>query len=320
MLKITNKHVAICLATYNGEKYIAQQIDSILSQTYSYWTLFVRDDCSTDKTRDILNVYVEKYPDKIFFIPNFAVNPHGAKNNFSCILKWIKSRYQFSYFMFSDQDDIWLKNKIEVSMKKINKLEKKFSKDMPLLIHTDLKVVDQNLSILGKSFFRYRALNPDITDLNHLLVQNNITGCTMLWNKQLNQLFDLENEKIVMHDWWIALVASCFGVISYVNRPMILYRQHQKNVVGATRVNTPYFLFQKLTGNTKIKQTLELSIKQAKEFLCCYEKKISQEQYNILNKYVHIMDYKKIKRIYIIFKQHFLKQGIIQIIGEILYL
>lgn len=318
MLTITPNHVAICMATYNGEKYLDQQINSIISQTYTQWKLFIRDDNSTDKTPQILQYYQKKFPDKIIIIPTTTTK--GVKGNFAQILKWVKNNYNFCYFMFSDQDDIWLKTKIEISLNKIKMIEKKYSFSTPLLVHTNLEIVDENLNKIGNSFFKYRALNPYVKDLSHLLVQNNVTGCTMLWNKPLNDLLNLNNTNIAMHDWWITLVATCFGKINFIETPTILYRQHTNNVIGATKVNTLPFIISRLTGSSQVRQTLLLSINQAKVFLKIYHNSLTKEQTNILYKYVNLLKYPKIIRIIIAIKNKFLKQGIIQIIGEFLFI
>ena len=236
MLQYDNNTVAICLATYNGERYLSEQLDSILAQTYQNFHLFIRDDHSKDGTVSILEKYSENHPDKITVINDPNLSGGSSQKNFASILNWVKKQFNFEYFMFSDQDDFWLPNKIQISLEKIRKIEKNF--DGPVLIHTDLRVVDKDLKTLGESFFAYRALDPSKHDLRHLLIQNNITGCTMLWNKKLNDIVDISSDEVAMHDWWMALVACCFGKIDYVNEPTILYRQHGDNVVGATNVNS----------------------------------------------------------------------------------
>ena len=320
MLSTNTTHIAICLATYNGAAFISEQLDSILAQTYHNWILFIRDDCSTDNTISILQSYAARYPEQIIIIPNSSGQSSGSKNNFASILNWVNEHYSFAYYMFSDQDDVWLETKIEDSVKKLRQTEHRLYKTTPILLHTDLQVVDQNLKPLGESFFEYRALNPTVKDLSHLLVQNNITGCTMIWNQALNRLLHLDNDQIAMHDWWITLAASCFGKIVCLRRPTILYRQHRKNVIGATRVNTPLFLFKKLTGDTKVKETLDLSITQARTFLHVYEDELTPDQIHILNIFINMPEHNKLMRIFTAFKYRFLKQGFVQIIGELLYL
>lgn len=317
-MKIDNDTVVICMAVYNGEKFLREQIESIIAQTWSKWILFIRDDGSKDKTPDLLKDYARAYPDKIVLIDDAGLKGGSAKKNFAVILNWVNCRYDFRYFMFSDQDDVWLKNKIEVCMKRMKREEAR--KSGPILIHTDLKVVDEKLEMLGDSFFAYRALDVKKKDLRHLLVQNNVTGCTMLWNRRLNDLIDLQNDAVAMHDWWMALAASSFGKIVCVNKPTILYRQHGSNVVGATRVNTLSFIVKRLTGKAHVKETLHMSMVQAQSFLKVYRETLSQEQIELLETFGDIMNHNKLMRIGMILKGGYLKQGIVQIIGELLFI
>lgn len=113
--------------------------------------------------------------------------------------------------MFADLDDVWLEDKVEKSMNVM--LEAETDNNQPFFVHADLVVVDQNWNVLVESFFQYRTLDPEVQDLRHLLIQNNVTGCTMLWNKKLNDLLNLEDDAIAMCDWWIALTTCVFWKI-----------------------------------------------------------------------------------------------------------
>lgn len=310
--------VAICMATYNGERFLGEQIDSILRQTYTDWILFIRDDHSSDRTPEIIAEYVRKYSGKIIQLSDDGVVCASAKKNFATVLRSVSDSYDFSYYMFADQDDVWLNTKIEKSLFALRHAESEH--DGPLLVHTDLKVVDQNLSVLGESFFAYRALNPDVADLRHLLIQNNVTGCTMLWNKKLNDLLDLQNEAVAMHDWWITLVACTFGRIICLKEPQILYRQHENNVVGATRVNTFQFALRRLTGLNHVRKTLKMPVDQAKAFLDCFERRLDCDSAEILRKFSDLYSHGKLARMAIVVRESFLKQGLIQIIGELLFI
>lgn len=316
-MRMNKDTVAICMAVYNGERFLREQIDSIVAQTWNKWILFIRDDESKDKTPDLLDAYAKTYPDKIVLIKDKSLKGGSAKKNFAVILDWVSRRYDFSYFMFSDQDDVWLEHKIEICMKRMKREEAR--KPGPVLIHTDLRVVDQELKCLGDSFFAYRALDVGKKDLRHLLIQNNITGCTMLWNRMLNERIDLRKDAIAMHDWWMALAASSFGKISCVRQPTILYRQHGANVVGATRVNTFSFILKRLTGSAHVKETLHMSVVQAQYFLNMYREQLSREQIDLLEHFADMENHNKLVRIWIVLKGGYLKQGIIQIIGEILF-
>lgn len=315
---IDGNTVAICLATYNGELYIEEQIKSILGQTFGNWMLFIRDDGSSDSTAEIVKRYASQYEGRIFLIEDGSLIGGSAKRNFAAILSWIKKHFDFSYFMFADQDDVWLEDKIEKSLKIMKEAEAE--KNQPLLVHTDLKVVDRNLNVLGESFFRYRALNPDVKDLRHLLIQNNVTGCTMLWNKALNNLVDIGDEAVAMHDWWITLTACCFGEILCINEPTILYRQHGTNVVGATQVNSVRFILNRLLKSNHVRTTLKLAVAQADSFLKQNKSMLGMEEKSILQKFSQLYSYKKLTRVAMVCRESFLKQGWVQIVGEFLFI
>ena len=219
--------VDIIMATYNGSKYIEQQIDSIISQTYTNWRLYIRDDGSTDNTVEIIKRYLKKYKNKIILIED-EKKGLGSKMNFAELMKYVES----DYCMFADQDDFWLEDKVEVSLKKMKELENKLI-DKPILVHSDLKVVDENLNIINESFFKYQNINPEHNKLNNLFVWNTVTGCTAMLNRELIRLCKNIPENCVMHDWWIALVASSMGMIYTIRDQTILYRQHSNNTLGA---------------------------------------------------------------------------------------
>ena len=155
--------VDILLATYNAQRYIKEQLDSILNQSFSDWNLIVYDDGSNDDTLSIINTYVDRYPEKIKFISNN--NRFGsALGSFSFLLTVSNSQYT----MFCDQDDVWDKDKIEKTLKKMKELENAFG-DIPLLVHTDLEVVNEDLQTIDKSFFHYEQITPAMNELNRLL-------------------------------------------------------------------------------------------------------------------------------------------------------
>ena len=177
-----DKKVYILMATYNGEKYLKEQIDSILNQTYKNWRLIIHDDNSTDNTLNLIKEYVEKYPEKIILIDD-DISTGGAKENFAYLLNKIDDN--FDYIMFSDQDDVWFENKIELTLNKMIETERKYSKK-PILVHTDLKVVDENLNVIAESMIRYQKI--DINNqkyIKFLALENVVTGCTVMINKYL---------------------------------------------------------------------------------------------------------------------------------------
>lgn len=222
--------VAILLATYNGSKYLSEQIDSILSQTYQEFRIFIHDDGSADETVEIINRYVNSYPDKIVCVDGPAQG--SSKENFLFLLKQVEA----DYYMFCDQDDYWLPDKVERSLEKITSLSDE--NDLPLLVFSDNKVVDAEKKVIDESFMHYNNLNPHKLGLNWLIMQNCAPGCTMLFNRKareesLKYTLAPAPECIVFHDCWIILVVAALGRIGYIDTPLMLYRQHGNNVVGA---------------------------------------------------------------------------------------
>lgn len=308
--------IAILMASYNGERYIKEQIESIINQDFSDWHLFISDDGSTDNTLSLEKSYQEKFPQKITVVENMT-NKHGSKYNFFNLVNIVLNE-KYNYFMFSDQDDVWKKNKVSDTFNLMKQAKNNTS--VPILVHTDLEVVDENLNTLGNSFIKYRALDPRYKDINHLLIQNNVTGCTMMVNRPLlvKALQFEDIDKIAMHDWWFALVASIYGKIYFLNESTIKYRQHGGNVVGATNVNSLAFIIKRVVGKDHVKDTITMSIRQAQQLLISYND-ISQEKKELISRFVDIKRLNKLERIKFVIKSKILKQGIIQICGELLF-
>ena len=218
--------VAVLMSTYNGEKYIREQIDSILSQIKVNVTLFIRDDGSTDSTVKIITQYTEKYSNiKLWVGENI-----GVGNSFMQLLYSLTD--EFDYYSFSDQDDIWLNEKLERAIEKISK------NTVPTLYVSNQILVDKNGRKLGMRYVQ----KPDLSYMQ-TLSNNKATGCTMLWNKALNdRLTDINARpsKILLdnriHDVWISAVAGLIGEIVYDQNGYILYRQHENNVVGVKKI------------------------------------------------------------------------------------
>ena len=239
--------IAILMATYNGEKYICQQIDSILSQTCKDWELYIHDDGSTDNTIAAVESYVEKYPDKIHLIDGKSTG--GAKYNFFYLFGQVEA----PYYMTCDQDDVWLDKKIELTYDKMLTIENKA--DVPCLVYTELRVVDSELSTI-----------------NQFILQNSVTGCTMMINRALRDkmlhITDIDNT--IMHDWWAALVAAQFGKTAFIDEPTILYRQHGDNSLGALGINKLSYIVRRVWQKKQIQESMRLGRLQAREFAKTY--------------------------------------------------
>ncbi len=293
--------VEILLATYNGECYLREQLDSILNQEYKNWIVRACDDASTDNTYEILQAYQKEFPDK-FVIEKNEKGFGCAKLNFMSLIK----NSTCDYVMCCDQDDVWLPNKISLTLEKMKESE---TGDIPVLVHTDLKVVNADLEVMSESFFEHSNLRKEFT-YRDALIQNHVTGCTMMMNRALIELINYtENyENILMHDWLAALVASGLGIVAFVNQPTMLYRQHAVNSVGAKKYGLA-LLIHKLKNNS-IRKSLEDTTKQAKEVAETYEKYLSGEQCQLTERYANIYEKNKCYRIWFYIKHKIWKKGL----------
>lgn len=220
--------VTILMATYNGDKYIRPQLDSLLRQTYADWVLYIHDDGSTDDTRDILAEYQAK--ESRINVVTGEGKTLGTCGNFSLLLDQVAVS---DYIMFCDQDDVWLPDKIEITLRAMQKAINQFGNDTPLLIHTDLQVVDTELKLIAASHQAYAKLGHITTgQLGRLLAQPYVFGCAMMINKSLFNASRPISPAAEMHDCWIALVAAAVGRVIFIPRATILYRQHVNNVSG----------------------------------------------------------------------------------------
>lgn len=253
--------LTILMSTYNGQKYISEQLNSILSQTYENWKLLIRDDGSNDGTQKIISEYSKK--DERIVIVDDGLGNLGSAGSFLMLLK----RVDTACFMFSDQDDIWLPDKVSITLSRIS------SDDIPQLVFTDLHVVDKHLNVLSDSFMKLSRFDT-LTGVtfSKLIIQNIVVGCTMAGNQRLIERSGLLNSEligsVVMHDWWLALTACVHGKLIYVSDKTILYRQHGNNHIGVKKLDLKRYI--KLLLNEKpwikARDYLNMVTKQAKAF------------------------------------------------------
>ncbi len=301
--------IDILLATYNAQRFIKEQLESILNQTFSDWNLIVYDDGSNDDTLSIINAYVNRYPEKIKFINND--NRFGsALGSFSFLLTVTNSQY----VMFCDQDDVWQSDKIEKTLKKMQEMEKKHG-NIPLLVHANLTVVDKHLSIISDSLWQYQNIDPKKDTLNRFLLDNTVTGCTMMINRALALQVNNIPRDVIMHDWYIAMTSSVFGKIAYVDEPLMFYRQHSKNDTGAKQYGWRYFVNKFLRKPSFDKYTL-----QAKAFLEIYDDQLDDKDKEMLIGFSNIHQMNWFQRRVFLFRHQIFKNGLARNIGLFLWI
>ena len=308
--------VTILLAAYNGEKYLADQLESIIGQTYKNWRLLISDDNSKDKTLKIIKSYQRKYTDKIEILEN-PVSFGSAKDNFFYLINNADS----DYVMLCDQDDVWLPNKIEITLKRMKQLESSSSVDYPVLVFTDLLVVNENQELIASSFMKYSNLCGKRTGLNNLLIQNIATGCTIMINKSLLRLSKkhINSETILMHDWWLSLTASAFGRLEYIKATTVKYRQHENNTLGAKNTRSIRYLLKKAFSGKDIKLSIKRTTLQAAQFLAAYGDSLNTENRKLIGGYAALYNSSKFKRLCFMIKNRVFKYGVSRKIAQIIW-
>lgn len=279
---MTGNGIEILLATCNGAAYLSALLDSLLAQTCGNWRLIVRDDGSTDDTLWIIDEYLANHPDRVSILSDQGERL-GPCGNFARLLEQSTA----DYTMFCDQDDVWLPRKIELTLARMREMEGLYGGDTPILVHTDLRVVDGGLNPLSDSLWRYQTTDPDATALNRLLVQNVATGCTVMINRALRELARPIPEEARMHDWWLALAAAAFGRIGHVAQPTALYRQHGDNDSGAGPTSLGVALGKLLNPSTLVERDeLDLHLqRQAAAFLRRYGDRLPARERDMLDVY-----------------------------------
>jgi len=276
------KDIEILLASYNGEKYIKEQIDSILNQSMPDCHLTVSDDGSTDSTPEILDDYVQQYTQKITRVYS-GMRFGNARDHFF----WLIAQCRADYMFTCDQDDRWYPDKVLRTMEVMQKAEQEFGKDMPILVFTDQTPTDEQLQPLAASLMRYQNQRFDMFDYRALLMQNVVTGGAMVFNQALAELAlqcdDLS--QTIMHDWWLAVVAARFGKVLYIDEALSDYRQHGANSVGAKNVRSVGYVRHILANLAEMKCRVQGKKKQAEVFLHTYGEHLTREDIAFLQGY-----------------------------------
>lgn len=303
------KQICIIMAVYNGERYLPEQIDSILENSYQNITLHIFDDGSTDGSPEIIAKYEQQYPEKIFGHRN-KVN-QGVIRNFLNGTKIMDA----DYYMFCDQDDVWCQDKIKDTLKYMIHMEGHTPSE-PVVVFGDTKVVDQDLKEIAPSFQRQSGYHTDEIDLAHLLMENKLIGCTIMLNRALRDTLSDFPTEIRMHDWWVALVGAAFGKVGYLDKPLLLYRQHGNNVVG--NISQASYIKNRIANLKKQRTILYQTCAQAEAFLKIYGQKLSPEHKKLIHLFATLPETGWWSRRYRILRYGFLKSGLIRNLGVLL--
>jgi glycosyltransferase involved in cell wall biosynthesis len=278
----TPTKIAVLLSTYNGEKFLGEQLDSLLVQSHKNFILVVRDDDSRDRTVSILESYAGDHPERIHLLSRDGVNM-GASAGFAFLVDYVLKNKELlglksTYMMFCDQDDKWFPEKIEKLLAAMLATEADNDSTLPIIVHSDLEVVSEQNTVIATSFVSYQGLEIERNSFPNLVISNLVTGCTALINEPLAEKALPIPEKAIMHDWWLALVATAFGKLVYLDIPLVHYRQHGNNTIGAkefTKVSVVSMsLWSRMLARKPSEHLIEVSI-QAAEFNRRYGSQLS---------------------------------------------
>lgn len=216
--------ISVCMATYNGEKYIKEQLESILCQLGENDEVIISDDGSTDNTKSIIESFKDK---RIKFFTNNGVK--GVVSNFENSL----NKSSGDYIFLADQDDVWNKGKVDKVMCELQKYD---------LVLTDAYVVDSEGSIINNSFFE---LNGSQKGFFKNIIKNSYLGCAMAFNRKTLEACLPLPSNIPMHDWWIGLVAETHGRVVHLDEKFINHRRHSNNTSFTGEISQ-YSFFKKI--------------------------------------------------------------------------
>lgn len=294
--------ISIILPTYNGNRFLAEQLDSLLAQKKVKLDILMRDDSSADNTVAIAKEYEARTQGTCTM--SVHVGPRlGVVANVGTLLE-LASRNNAQYFALADQDDIWYPQKLAEEIAAMHDLEGQFGSNVPLLVCSDARCVDASGKPLHISFLKKLGASKDWGhNLQQALVMSWALGCSCLGNQALLRMaLPLPAHKeIFMHDWWLLLVAQSFGAVKCLRKPLLDYRQHEENVMGA-KGQKPFM--QRITENMESSRKTQT---QAKTFLKRYEHKLAEEQKNIVLDWVSMSESRWLNRYWLSWRKGFNK-------------
>lgn len=306
--------VDIVMSVFNGERFLQQQLDSIKNQTFTDWKLIVRNNGSTDNTNNILQSFSKSCPGKVEIIEAELTEQFIPVSFGDALL-----RSTAPYVMFSDGDDVWMDDKIEVTLNAMLKMQTRQKRGTPLLIHTDLVLVDSNLKVLSDSMWRSQGLDPERKRLNQVIMHSNACGNTFMFNSELRELVLPIPAGCIMHDHWTTNIAAIFGQIGTLKRSTIKYRQHQGNACGAETLNI-FNIIKKFSQIPTIKKRIKEKYLFAQLLLERFGSRLNPEYINLLDSFAKFPKHNWLLRRILLVKHSLFMNSIVRNIGLFIFI
>jgi len=300
--------IDILLATYNGEKYVGPQIDSLLQQSFTEWKLLIRDDGSTDGTRRICAEFATRRPERIRLL---ADGDHwGVLGNFNRLLRESAA----DYVMFCDQDDVWLPEKVEHTLAAMRELEMECGAHTPILVYSDSRVVDEDLGTIAPSSSRWthRATH---SSLGRICMELPLFGHQMMINRALTKLAGPIPEEFVSWDWWFPMVATVLGRIRFVDEPLVLWRRHATAASDTMKHRLSSYASRTLADYHR---KVNISLRQSEIFHERFREKLNAEQTAFFAGVCRIREANWLMRRALIIRYRLFKTGFLKTAGVLL--
>ncbi len=306
---------AVLMTAYNGSRYLPELLASLASQTDPCFTVIMQDDGSSDDTPALLSETAAC--DSRFVFGSEQGKHLGAAGNFLSLI----CQAEADYVLLCDQDDIWEPEKMALLKQAMLDLESQFGADTPLLVHSDCSLINEVGEKTCDSFFAHQGWDPAAVTLPRLLVQNNVTGCTLIMNKPLQRLVaaHAEAEKLFMHDWFIALTAASFGRIAFVNHPLTRYRQHAGNEIGASARSLLGRGWAALRSRKEAKERILLTYTHTEAFREMYEDELPAQAKHTVDHYLATQHMRKIPRVAAVRRMGCVMQSPLTRLGQVIF-
>ncbi len=308
------REVEILLATYNAGAFLPELFRSLHAQTHRHWRASIRDNGSSDGTVGIVEAEVSAYPDRFSILGNSEAANIGPCQSFARLL----SKSSAQYVMFCDADDVWLPHKIALVLGEMQRLEALHGPETPVLVHTDVAVVDASLRPISPSFWKHNGIDPYETNLARLVIRHGTIGNTFIMNRSLVDLTLPVPQEAVMHDWWVVLVAAAFGKIGTLPETTLLYRQHGNNDTGAQKL-TVTRLARRALDAARLRQRLAMKQLQAAAFVQRFGAKLKLRERSALQHFADLSTRSFLTRRYVLLRHGLLDDGVMRTLGMLVY-
>jgi glycosyltransferase involved in cell wall biosynthesis len=297
--------VEILLATCNTGRWLDEQIDSILGQSHKDLRILVHDDRSEDRTPERLEQCARVHPGKVRILPGLA-RRLGPVGSFSRLLDESSGRY----VMFCDHDDVWAVEKVAATLERMRRGEQTCPAGTPMMVFTDLEIVDESLRTLCDSYWRFQRIDPARLELRQLVTQNVPSGCTMMLNRPLADLCTPISDQAVMHDHWVTLAAAAMGRILYLDRRTVRYRQHASNVFGASGGRLHQLALRTRGNIGTMRERFYRNVVQGRAFVQRYRDRLSRPQIALLEAFGSLDEQGPLTRRHTLLKHRIYKSGL----------